>query len=58
MTKQNAFNIVGDWIYYINKSDDRKLYKVKKDGTQKTMLYEERCDSIFVQDQLIKVKSF
>ena len=28
----------GDWIYYINESDDNRIYKVRTDGTKKTRL--------------------
>ncbi len=51
--KAQSINIVGDWIYYINKSDNYKLYKARKDGTQKMMLSEERCNSIHVKGDWI-----
>lgn len=38
----------GDWIYYRNHSDNDWLYKVKKDGTQKTKVFEDRAENINV----------
>ena len=29
-------NVVGDWIYYVNKDDDNKIYKVRQDGSERT----------------------
>lgn len=36
--KLSDINLVGDWIYYINKDDDSKVYKIKIDGTEKTKI--------------------
>jgi len=42
----NAFKpfVTGEWIYYINRSDNNKLYKVKTDGSSKIKV----CDDTFV----------
>jgi predicted small secreted protein len=36
--KVSCLNIMGDWIYYINNSDNRSVYKIKIDGSDRTML--------------------
>ncbi len=41
-------NVVGEWIYFVNMSDNDKLYKVKIDGTQKTKLTDFGVDKIHV----------
>ena len=51
ITNLAAVAVQGDWIYYSNKSDDDKLYKIKKDGTNKTKLDNEgMCQNICVID--------
>lgn len=46
--------IVGDWIYYINRSDRGSLYKIKIDGTEKTKLNNVDTYSIsFYKDWVI-----
>ncbi|NLD47400.1 MAG: DUF5050 domain-containing protein [Clostridiaceae bacterium] len=47
------FRASGDWLYYINQSDDYKLYKIRKDGSSRTKLNNFRCHSInLLQDWL------
>ncbi|MDP4182703.1 MAG: DUF5050 domain-containing protein [Bacillota bacterium] len=31
-------HIMNDWVYYINNSDKKSVYKIKKDGTERTKL--------------------
>jgi hypothetical protein len=31
-------NVAGDWVYYRNKSDDQKLYKIRTDGTNRQLV--------------------
>ncbi len=38
----------GDWIYYCNFNDNRKLYKIKTDGTEKTKLNDDHSTYINV----------
>jgi hypothetical protein len=38
----------GNWIYYINRSDGNKLYKIKTDGTLKIKLADEKCSETFI----------
>jgi phage pi2 protein 07 len=33
-----SINVVGGWIYYQNVNENLKVYKIKTDGTQKTMV--------------------
>lgn len=42
-------NVVGDWIYYINR-DDRMTYKIRTDGTERTMLPKRFSGSELVVD--------
>ncbi len=42
-----AINIVGKWIYYINASQDGNIYKIKTDGTKKTLVYSCSADATF-----------
>ena len=49
----NTFNIVGDWIYYQNYDDtpsDNFIYKIRKDGSAKTLVASVVPYSIFIVD--------
>ena len=35
-------NVIGDWVYYFDK--DRRLSKMRTDGTEITVLYDEKID--------------
>jgi len=35
--------VLGEWIYYKNISDGRKLYKIRKDGSNKQKLNDDAC---------------
>lgn len=37
--------VADDWIYYVNESDEGKVYKVRTDGTEKTRLTSEPTQS-------------
>lgn len=37
----STINVSGDWIYYINKSDQSRLYRIKTDGSENQKLYDE-----------------
>ncbi|OLN31749.1 Basic protein [Desulfosporosinus metallidurans] len=41
-------NVVGDWIYYSNVSDNMYLYKIRTDGTGETKLNNDKSQSISV----------
>jgi RNA polymerase sigma factor (sigma-70 family) len=41
-------NVVGDWIYYRNVSDNRYIYKIRTDGTGETRLNNEESSDINV----------
>jgi len=34
-------NVIGNWIYYVNLSDQSNLYKIKVDGTERTKIGED-----------------
>ena len=47
------FDIIGDYIYYINVEDSNKLYKVKIDGTDNVKVYDKSLRIIWVMDNHI-----
>lgn len=47
-----------DWLYYANTWDDNKLYKVKKDGTEKTKLLDESVSYINTDGEWIYCNVF
>lgn len=46
--RMGNLNIVGDWIYYKNCSDEARLYKIHTDGTSKTEITEDQAGFINV----------
>lgn len=46
-------NVVGDWIYYINVSDQNKIYRIKTDGTGKTMFIDAEAEELYVSGEWI-----
>jgi hypothetical protein len=45
--KASHITISGDWIYYINISDRRSIYKIKLDGSEKIKIYgNKKCSSL------------
>jgi hypothetical protein len=42
-----TLNVQGDWIYYSLANDLGKLYKIKNDGTQKTVLSDGQIDYFY-----------
>lgn len=44
---------VGDWIYYLDDSQEGSLCKVNTDGTQATKLYDLKAKSFFILDNWI-----
>lgn len=46
-------NISGDFIYYRNVGDGGKLYKIKKDGTQRTKLNDDNSFYVNLRDDWI-----
>ncbi len=42
------FNVQGDWIYYIDIMNDRKLYKMKTDGSDRMKLSDHAADNILL----------
>lgn len=36
-------NVVGDWIYYSNVQEEGKLYRIRPDGTERTLLCKDDC---------------
>lgn len=43
----------GDWIYYSNLTENGKLYKIKKDGTGRTQLSNDKCKNINIIDDWV-----
>ena len=46
-------NVVDNWIYYSNASDDDKLYRITVEGTRKEKLNNTRCWDIQIYDNWI-----
>lgn len=36
-------NVVGDWVYYTNVQEEGKLYRIRPDGTERTLLCKDDC---------------
>jgi hypothetical protein len=55
VTSDNCKNVVaqGDWIYYINFSDNSSLYKIKKDGTQRKKLLNLGLSCFNISDDVL-----
>ncbi|MCC5912688.1 MAG: DUF5050 domain-containing protein [Clostridiaceae bacterium] len=49
----NWLNVQGDWVYYVNESDENSLYKIKTDGTQRTKLNDRYSWGVNVLDDWI-----
>lgn len=41
-------NARGEWIYYINKTDMFRIYKIRTDGTERTKLGDETNSSLYL----------
>jgi hypothetical protein len=48
--KITYLNIVGDWLFYINESDNNKPYKMRVDGKGTKKLSNDSLQSLFVED--------
>lgn len=46
-------NVYGEFIYYSNKNDGGKLYRINKDGSNKTLLCTNSCDFINITENWI-----
>lgn len=45
--KAGFITIWNEWVYYINHSDKKSIYKIKLDGTQRTKIYgDKKCLSL------------
>ena len=50
-------NIVGEWLYYM-KPEDNKVYKMKTDGTQKSVIYPElEVNSVLIDNGIMFLDS-
>ncbi len=45
-------NVVGEWIYYINKSDEH-AYRIKTDGTEKKLIINDQVTNLVVVEDYI-----
>lgn len=41
-------NVIGDWLYYVNLSDNNQIYKITVDGTNRTKISNDRAQFINV----------
>jgi|GEM_PF-1642302 len=48
-----TMQVVGDWIYYIDKEDTNSIYSIKKDGTNKRKLTSQSSDDICIYGDYI-----
>lgn len=51
--KVSGINLYGEWIFYINKSDGMKAYKVKTDGTEKVKFNDVETRGISFYNNLV-----
>ncbi|TYQ15500.1 UNVERIFIED_CONTAM: uncharacterized protein DUF5050 [Acetivibrio alkalicellulosi] len=49
----SGINILGNWIYYINKGDESSIYKMKLDGSENMKLNNNRSSYINVENEWI-----
>jgi len=47
------FNVVDDWVYYIDRGDNSHIYKMKTDGTGKTQISSDKSSHINVSGNWI-----
>ena len=52
-TETSDFYVIDEWIYYINLSDNGKLYKIKTDGSSRTKLSDDHIYSFNVYGDTI-----
>ena len=43
----------GEWVYYVNWSENQNLYKMLKDGSERTKLNDDKCSDINLLDDWI-----
>ncbi|UZQ49140.1 DUF5050 domain-containing protein [Clostridium kluyveri] len=43
-------NILGDWAYYVNCSDNNRIYKIKLDGSSKTKIKDECVSQMLIDN--------
>jgi len=46
-------NVIGDWVYYLNRDDKYSIYKIKTDGTERQQLCKDDCNNLRVIGNLI-----
>ena len=50
--------LVGDWLYYVNKSDKQKLYRMKLDGTNKQLVIDEPIHNFYIANSTIVYQTY
>ncbi|MFL0195399.1 cell wall-binding repeat-containing protein [Clostridium sp. WILCCON 0269] len=53
LNEKSSINIVGDWVYYIDNSDNNEIYKMKLDGSSKMKVRDEAVTQIIVDKDYI-----
>lgn len=48
-----SLNVVGDWLYFANYSDQAALYKMKVDGSKKTKLSDDQASLVYVKNDWV-----
>src|SRR5690606_18564397 len=46
----SSLTLYNDWLYYINHSDEGRIYRIRTDGTDKTKLSDEAAHHLTVSD--------
>ncbi len=51
--KASDIHVAGDWIFYINKSDNNSIYRMKTDGTERARISEQDVYTFTIDNEYV-----